>query len=493
MSWKKQTFGIEIFGYDHPYLGQLVLAGMLKIMGYPDSISPKVGDLHSIENLWSIPRLFMGLLAVIDTFLIYKIAELRYNRSVALIASIIFAVMPITWLLRMIWLDSIQLPFLLLSILFAIMVEKNNSSKSNKNKSVPLVLLSGIFLGLAIFTKIPAFTMIPLIGLIVFTSRINASRWTTLGLWFTPIILIPLIWPAYAVYMGEFDDWMDGINYQTHRTGGSFFSDINKNFKMDPILLIIGAIGIVYAAIKRDLFVLLWISPYAIFLYFIGFTQYFHFILLFPAFCIAPALIVVDVSKKVRNAKIQRLVPLVFISVIGLFGLANTTMLIMQNDALVYFKAEAFLTKYLSYNSNEKLTVVANPFYLWIPQYVFHLNHDYYGFLGVGEVKTKNLILLVDDDFRDLISVNDDYGHRLQKITNHMTKIYWLSLRMLKCYYQTYLHPSPQTRQINLVDKSHLWSPFNNAVLSHENNTLTIEVDSNKPRKVNNGGSLQLG
>src|SRR6185436_12805692 len=103
----------QMFGYDHPYLGQLVLAGMLKIMDYPDSISPKVGDLQSIENLWSIPRLFMGLLAVIDTFLIYKIAELRYNRSVALIASIIFAVMPITWLLRMIWLDSLQLPFLL--------------------------------------------------------------------------------------------------------------------------------------------------------------------------------------------------------------------------------------------------------------------------------------------------------------------------------------------------------------------------------------------
>ena len=71
----------QMFGYDHPYLGQLVLAGMLKIMDYPDSISPKVGDLQSIENLWSIPRLFMGLLAVIDTFLIFSFFRDKYEIS----------------------------------------------------------------------------------------------------------------------------------------------------------------------------------------------------------------------------------------------------------------------------------------------------------------------------------------------------------------------------------------------------------------------------
>ena len=42
----------------------------------------------------------MGILAVVDTFLIYKIAERRYNRNVAFIAAILFAVMPYTWLIR---------------------------------------------------------------------------------------------------------------------------------------------------------------------------------------------------------------------------------------------------------------------------------------------------------------------------------------------------------------------------------------------------------
>ena len=54
------------------------------------------------------------------------------------------------------------------------------------------------------------------------------------------------------------------------------------------------------------------------------------------------------------------------------------------------------------------------------------------------------------------------------------------------------LHPSSQIEQINLIDKTHIWNPFNNAALNHENNTFTIEVDTNKSRKVNNGASLPI-
>ena len=62
----------------------------------------------------------MGLLAVLDTFLVYKISDRLYDRKVAFVASIFFAVMPMTWMLRRIYLDSILLPFLLSSIFFAL-------------------------------------------------------------------------------------------------------------------------------------------------------------------------------------------------------------------------------------------------------------------------------------------------------------------------------------------------------------------------------------
>ncbi len=82
----------------------------------------------------------MGLLAVIDTFLIFQISERVYNKKVALIVSIIFGITPLSWLLRWILLDSILLPFLLLSILLAII--SNNHLKNNKNRSGILLFLS---------------------------------------------------------------------------------------------------------------------------------------------------------------------------------------------------------------------------------------------------------------------------------------------------------------------------------------------------------------
>src|SRR5437899_4966540 len=136
------------YPYDHPYFGQIFLAGVFAMIGYPSSLdnssssisssspSPSFDSnnnnnnnnmLHSIEMLYLVPKVLMGLLAVVDTFLIYKISEYRYNRNVALIASVLFAVMPITWLLRRVYLDSILMPFLLSSILFAVYT-KNNSS-----------------------------------------------------------------------------------------------------------------------------------------------------------------------------------------------------------------------------------------------------------------------------------------------------------------------------------------------------------------------------
>ena len=79
----------EAYYYDHPFFGQIFLGGILKIIGFPQSLNPSA-DPHSIESLYQIPRALMGILAVVDTFLIYKISERMYNRNVALFGSIIF-------------------------------------------------------------------------------------------------------------------------------------------------------------------------------------------------------------------------------------------------------------------------------------------------------------------------------------------------------------------------------------------------------------------
>ena len=152
----------------------------------------------------------MGLLAVGDTFLIYKIAERSTIEMLHLFQQVFFAVMPMTWFARRILLDSLGLPLILLSILFAIYpktgtknIDKNTGVANEPNTVIVLLMLSGIFLGLAIFTKLLAATMIPLVGFLIYANiksyngnknknKNNRTKLKHLGFWLIPIILIPL-------------------------------------------------------------------------------------------------------------------------------------------------------------------------------------------------------------------------------------------------------------------------------------------------------------
>jgi hypothetical protein len=61
--------------YDPPYFGQPFLAAALAITGYPESLHPLPTMMHSIETLYLIPKILRALLAVVDTSLMYKIAD----------------------------------------------------------------------------------------------------------------------------------------------------------------------------------------------------------------------------------------------------------------------------------------------------------------------------------------------------------------------------------------------------------------------------------
>jgi hypothetical protein len=353
----QESKSVYVYPYDHPYFGQLFLASILKLIGYPtivlnqSSSSPysapsstttntssttTAGDSnssniqHSIEMLYLVPRMVMGILAIVDTFLVYKISERYYNknRNVAFIASVLFAVMPMTWLLRRILLDSILLPFLLSSILFALYAKdasNNSSSTTNSSRRNILVLLSGIFLGLAIFTKIPAFTMIPLVAFLFFSNsrksnnrnyekssqrrlalfEFNKKNVKMLGLWFIPVILIPSIWPLYSLAIGQVNLWIEGISYQTGRENENhaLIESIDIIFGIDPILLIIGIASIGFSAVvKRDFIFLLWVVPFVVFFASIALVQYFYWILVLPAFCIAAARLIEYISSKITRA-----------------------------------------------------------------------------------------------------------------------------------------------------------------------------------------------
>ena len=261
----------EAYYYDHPFFGQIFLGSILMVVGYPQSLSPSA-DLASIGLLYEVPRTLMGILAIIDTFLIYKISERLYNRNVALFASVLFAVMPTAWFTRMILLDSILLPFLLSSILLAVHTRTSKSDNSDRRKNNYsnniLIVLSGILLGTAIFTKIPAFTIIPLIAFLIY--RNNGRRLKGLVMWFIPVIAIPLLWPAQSITVGTFSSWTSDVLWQINRENAGLPWIVFLLAITDPFILVVGFAGLVYSFIRRDLFIILWILPFMTFLGFMG-------------------------------------------------------------------------------------------------------------------------------------------------------------------------------------------------------------------------------
>jgi hypothetical protein len=487
-----QEFAGSLALYDHPYFGQLFLAGALGMIDYPKSLNPSIGDVQSIEMLYMAPKVLMGLLAIVDTFLIFEISYRRYNKIVALTASILFAVMPITWLLRGIWLDSIELPFLLSSILCAVCMKSTKSEKKNI-----LILLSGIFLGIAIFTKIPVFTMIPVVAFLIFTN--NNRNLKSVGLWFIPVILIPMIWPAYSIYAGQFSSWLHGIYGQSHREGNSLLDTLNVVLKIDPLMALLGIFGLVFAALKKDFLILLWTIPILIFFSFMAGTSYYHLIPILPALCIGAARLI-ELSKKIPPKKIQPVLPFILISIVGIFGLITTTMLITTNVNSSYFEAAAFLTQYLSNssgiigNNNDKISVISDPFYLWIPQYVFHLKHDYLPSHMISSIKTEKAVFLIDRNFLNDLSTNG----MVKKIYNlyDTKKLQTIEIGdPMKNGVALILTEHPgldivPDKVTNLIDMNHSWKSLNGATVSHTNGLLNITVNSNNTNRMYSGAVL---
>jgi 4-amino-4-deoxy-L-arabinose transferase-like glycosyltransferase len=350
--------------YTHPYFGQLFLAGVLGTFGYPSSLNPS-SDVSSIKSIFLVPRLLMGVLAIADTFLLYKITERRYNRTVAVIASILFAVMLITWLLRRIWLEPIQLPFLLSTILFALY-----SSSCVRNRRITSILLSGALLGVAIFTKIPVIGFIPLVSYLIYA---NTKSPRLLGLRFLPVITIPLIWPAYAASIGQFDKWLDGVVWQSERENTGLHGSISQLFTIDPFLIILSFCRFVYAIIRRkDLFIVLCFVSFLIFNLLSGYVTYWHLIPLLPAFCICSTVFLHDIPRLFRNNKIKHMLPFLILCGIASFGLGVTTFLITLNVTSFHYDVLSQIVKQVQEqnltenamagdNSNNTITLHIHP------------------------------------------------------------------------------------------------------------------------------------
>ncbi|MDO8641284.1 MAG: glycosyltransferase family 39 protein, partial [Nitrosarchaeum sp.] len=390
--------------YDHPYFGQIAIASILTITNYSD-FKPST-DPDSLQSLYMIPRIFMGLLAVLDTFLIYKIVQIKYGINAAFLSASLFAVLPFTWIFKRILLDSVLVPLVLGAILLAIY------STKTKQKSV-LIIFSGCLLGLAVFTKIPAFTMIFVVAWIVYTDRKKISDVLLL---LGPFLLIPLIWPVNAITLDQFDLWQKGVLWQTQRTNNIL--DIFGFFAViDPLMFVLGLSGIALAVLRRDKFLLLWFIPFVIFLSGVGYKQYFHWMMIIPVMCIAAGILIESIRK--YDIIKKKSVYVGIVSGVLIFGFTSTTLLIINDISDNQFQALSYVLE----NYNDSVTVLTSPVYSWILYDVFERENvpkDYSDIL-FHPIVTEKTVIMVDEHYRIDLARGPQLQNALDKTTTIQT------------------------------------------------------------------------
>ncbi|HXW12231.1 MAG TPA: glycosyltransferase family 39 protein [Nitrososphaeraceae archaeon] len=411
--------------YDHPFMGQIVLAQLFGIIGYPNSLNPST-SVESIEALYAVPRIFMGIFSIIDTFLVFMIGRYCYNKNVGLVASLLFAVMPMSWQLRRVVLDSIQLPFVLSSILLAFLIKEHLTNYGHK-KITLIILLSGIFLGLAIFTKIPAIFIIPFVSYLIIKYSRNKIKYSNedhkqknytlknLGIWFIPVILIPLIWPAYAIYLGDFDKWVDGVAHQAAGRGSRLSGLWESFIYIDPLLLSLAVGGTIFSLIRKDFFPILWIAPFVLFVLVNQWFLSFHWNLLLPAFCIYGGAFLVELPNSIKSIKLRKYVHVTVIGIVSAFGFVSIILLISVNISTGIFQASATTVQYLNSQLADNKTVdqysiISSPTYTWLFKYPFGINNTL-NFRDSASIKTPNIILVIDGSFQGFIGPYEKILH----------------------------------------------------------------------------------
>jgi hypothetical protein len=295
------------------------------------------------------------------------------------------------------------------------------------NKNV-LIFVSGLLLGLAIYTKVPTFTFIPLVGSIVYFS---SRKWRQLILWLAPVFLIPLLWPLYAVSMGQGDLWAHWVLWQTERNKPLGLSLVSF-FQIDPLIAIVGTAGIIFAAIRKDFFPLIWVAPFLIFSYFIGWVQYFHLIVLFPGFCIAFAILIDSIQTKLKNAGKNVLSKILILSIFA-FGFVVTTMLITLNVNSANYTIHASIAESLPSDNN--VTMIGSHWWdwntYWSTNLVLHKDHamidPFFDRNFNSPVNTSKVLFIDDPIFREALS------SKIRGVdTNEIRRLYNLSSPVLE-------------------------------------------------------------
>jgi hypothetical protein len=236
--------------------------------------------------------------------------------------------------------------------------------------------------------------------------------------------LIPALWPMHALTLGDWNEWVSGVLYQTQRESRPLLNSLNTLFQVDPLLFVVGFGGTIYSIFKRDYFMMAWIFPILIFLQLIGYVSSFHLIPLLPPFCIVGGRMIMEIGNNSLNKKIGRVLPFIRISAIGLFGLISISMLISIDTNATYYQALAYVVQKLPNaqpnnvtndgpKSGDDITLSGNPEYFWVPEFIFDKSFKGSSYYSNVPFKTDKYIMIMDRGFLNILDGDSRSSERL--------------------------------------------------------------------------------
>lgn len=294
---------------DHPPLGWTILALIFKAIGYPDSIihlSSLQSTQHTFESqilLILIPRTVISVSTIISAVLVYKLSlAFHADRNYAIMSLATFTTIPAMWIFRNFLLDPLMIMFVLFSLFLltrkSLDILATNESTVNKYKIV--LLISGVFFGLALVTKLTAVFFLP--ALLWFAIR-NGNKGMyqnptkvivkqkqvikDLCIWLVPVSIIIILWVAFMMSSNYLNAFISTQIWQIGRP--SIISGLAIPFLLvaSPLGVVFGIVGLKNALLSRDkLAWALLVLPYIAFLLRGGYVHPFYVIPLLPIFSI---------------------------------------------------------------------------------------------------------------------------------------------------------------------------------------------------------------
>jgi hypothetical protein len=246
------------------------------------------------------------------------------------------------------------------------------------------------------------------------------------------------MWPTHAMFAGHLDFWSDDVLWQaTERPESSLDNSLRDLIRIDPVLIVLGSVSIIYAALRKDFFILLWTIPFIIFFYLVGRVTYNYWVPLIPLFCMAGSVFIVEISSMMTRGTrklIGRILPLAVLSSIVIFGLIVNSMLLSADLTSSQIQAAAFvqyqltIEKPLENNNNalstNNITVISGPNYSWIFKYVFNEDNILDNFRDRSPIGTEKFIMMTDPPYKTFLHRdNTDRSERLEKLFDNTVSI----------------------------------------------------------------------